>query len=149
MHIFKKILSHIVLYFLITNVSYGDVIKNFEIVGNKRISDETILMFSNLEIGNNISQDQLNDALKELYYTDYFKNVTISYNNNIVKIIVVENPIIQKININGVKERKLREIIDEVTSKLNKYPLIENKIKDQVTLLKNILKSYGYYFVKL
>ena len=149
MHIFKKLLFHIILFFLLTNFTHGDVIKNFEIVGNKRISDETILMFSNLEIGSNINQDQLNNALKELYYTDYFKNVTISYNNNIVKIIVVENPIIQKIIINGVKEKKLREIIDEVTSKLNKYPLIENKIKDQVTLLKNILKSYGYYFVEL
>jgi len=149
MHIFKKILSYIILHFFFVNFSYADVIKKFDIVGNKRISDETILMFSNLEIGKNINQDQLNNALKELFYTDYFKNVTISYDNNIVKIIVVENPIIQKIIINGIKEKKLREIIDEVTSKLNKYPLIENKINDQVTLLKNILKSYGYYFVKL
>ncbi len=149
MHIFKKILSYFILQFFFINFSYGDVINNFEIVGNKRISDETILMFSNLEIGSNFNKDQLNNALKELYYTDYFENVTISYDNNIVKIIVVENPIIQKIIINGVKERKLIEIIDEVTSKLNKYPLIENKINDQVILLKNILKSYGYYFVKL
>ena len=36
-----------------------------------------------------------------------------------------------------------------VTSKINKYPLIESKINDQVNLLKNILKSYGYYFVEL
>ena len=41
------------------------------------------------------------------------------------------------------------EIIDDVTSKINKYPLIDSKISDQVNLLKNILKSYGYYFVKL
>ncbi len=149
MHYFKKLISYIILYFLFTNLSYGEVIKNFKIVGNKRISDETILMFSNLEIGSNINQQQLNNALKELYYTDYFENVTISYDNNIIKITVVENPIIQKIIINGVKDRKLNEMIDEVTSKLNKYPLIENKIKNQATLLKNILKSYGYYFVKL
>ncbi len=149
MHIFKKILYYFILYFFFINHSYGDVVKKFEIAGNKRISDETILMFSNLEIGSSINQNQLNKALKELYYTDYFENVTISYDNNIVKIIVVENPIIQKIIINGVKENKLREVIDEVTSKLNKYPLIENKINDQVILLKNILKSYGYYFVKL
>ena len=30
-----------------------------------------------------------------------------------------------------------------------KYLFVENKISDQVNLLKNILKSYGYYFVEL
>ena len=106
-------------------------------------------MFSNLKIGQDINENNLNNALKELYYTDYFKDVKISVDNNIIIIDVVENPIIQKIIINGVKDRNLLEIIDDVTSKINKYPLIESKIKEQVNLLKNILKSYGYYFVKL
>ena len=33
--------------------------------------------------------------------------------------------------------------------KIEKYPFVENKINEQKILLKNILKSYGYYFVKL
>ena len=36
-----------------------------------------------------------------------------------------------------------------LTKKIEKYPFVENKINEQVILLKNILKSYGYYFVKL
>ena len=145
----KKILFLTILQFFFFNLSYSDSIKKFEIYGNDRISDETILMFSNLEIGQDINENDLNDALKELYYTDYFKDVSISVEKNIVIIKVVENPIIQKIIINGVKEGNLLEIIDDVTSKINKYPLIDSKISDQVNLLKNILKSYGYYFVKL
>ena len=145
----KKILFLLILKFFFFNLSYSDSIKKFEIYGNDRISDETILMFSDLEIGQDITENDLNDALKELYYTDYFKDVSISVEKNIVIIKVVENPIIQKIIINGVKEGNLLEIIDDVTSKINKYPLIDSKISDQVNLLKNILKSYGYYFVKL
>ena len=145
----KKILFLTILQFFFFNLSYSDSIKKFEIYGNDRISDETILMFSNLEIGQDINENDLNDSLKELYYTDYFKDVSISVEKNIVIIKVVENPIIQKIIINGVKEGNLLEIIDDVTSKINKYPLIDSKISDQVNLLKNILKSYGYYFVKL
>ena len=34
-------------------------------------------MFSNLKIGDEINKNNLNKALKELYYTDYFKNVKI------------------------------------------------------------------------
>ena len=145
----KKILFLTILQFFFFNLSYSDSIKKFEIYGNDRISDETILMFSDLEIGQDITENDLNDSLKELYYTDYFKDVSISVEKNIVIIKVVENPIIQKIIINGVKEGNLLEIIDDVTSKINKYPLIDSKISDQVNLLKNILKSYGYYFVKL
>ena len=147
--LFKKIVYLIILQFFIFKISHSENIKNFQIIGNDRISNETILMFSNLKIGQDINENNLNNALKELYYTDYFKDVKISVDNNIIIIDVVENPIIQKIIINGVKDRNLLEIIDDVTSKINKYPLIESKIKEQVNLLKNILKSYGYYFVKL
>ena len=108
-----------------------------------------LIMFSSLKIGQKINKDQLNNSLKELYYTDYFKNVELSFDNNIVKIIVVENPIIQSITIEGIKGNSLNEKILEITSKIEKYPFVENKINEQVNLLKNILKSYGYYFVKL
>ena len=33
--------------------------------------------------------------------------------------------------------------------KIEKYPFVESKINDQVNLLKNILKSFGFYFVEL
>ncbi len=146
---FLKIIFIVILQFNISKISYSDVIKNFEIKGNDRVSKETILMFSNLEIGDNYNPDILNKALKELYYTDYFKDVKILFKKDIVTIVVEENPIIQSININGIEEDRLYEIIQEVTSKIDKYPLIESKINEQINLLKNILKSYGYYFVEL
>ena len=145
----KKIFIFLFINLLFYNFSYSDVIKSIEIKGNERITDETVIMFSSLKIGQKINKDQLNNSLKELYYTDYFKNVELSFDNNIVKIIVVENPIIQSITIEGIKGNSLNEKILEITSKIEKYPFVENKINEQVILLKNILKSYGYYFVKL
>ena len=148
-NILKKISLIFFFQIFISNFSYSETIKKFDISGNVRVSDETILMFSNLEIGDEIDQSKLNAALKELYYTDYFNDVKISKVNGTISIIVKENPIIQKIIVNGVKDKKLNEIIDEVTSSIDKYPLIESKISDQINLLKNIFKSYGYYFVEL
>ena len=51
--------------------------------------------------------------------------------------------------ISGVDDKNIYNIVKEVTSKVEKYPFVENKISEQINLLKNILKSYGYYFVKL
>ena len=47
------------LFFLFTGYSLSDVIKDFNIEGNVRVADETIIMFSNLEIGEQISQKNL------------------------------------------------------------------------------------------
>ena len=145
----KKILFVIIFQFIFLHKSFSDIIKDFNIQGNDRIADETIIMFSSLKVGDNLSQDILNEALKSLYYTDYFKNVEISYENQIVNINVIENPIIQTILIEGIKEKNISKKISEVTSKIEKYPFVENKINEQVILLKNILRSYGYYFVEL
>ena len=129
--------------------SYAERIENFIIEGNERVSKETIIMFSNLKIGDDINDNILNNALKELYYTDYFKNVIISKNKSVIIIKVNENPIIQSVVIKGAEKNSIYEKLTEVTKKIEKYPFVENKINDQVTLLNNILKSNGYYFVKI
>ena len=54
-------------------------------------------MFSNLEIGQSINDNILNSLIKELYNTNYFKNIYVSSNNGIYEIEVEENPIIQKL----------------------------------------------------
>ena len=124
------------------------VIKNFVINGNDRVSNETIIMLSNLEIGKYFWYD-LNKALKDLYFTDYFKNVDISFSNGTININVDENPIVQAVKITGIKSNNIYENIKKSTNRIEKYPFVESKINDQAILLKNILKSYGYYFVKL
>ena len=149
----KKFLQIILLLFyfktFFINCAFSDTIKNFVIQGNDRVSNETIVMFSNLDIGENFDQDKLNAALKELYFTDYFSDVSISEVDGTIFIKVKENPIIQTISVNGIKKDLLLENIKKITSKLEKYPFNDARINEQSILLKNILKSYGYYFVKL
>ena len=132
-----------------TQISYAEKIKKFKIIGNDRVSDQTIIMFSNLNLNDKITPEILNNALKELYYTNYFDTVTVTNNSGIIEFSVVENPIIEEIQIEGIDNKKILENLKKITKKSEKYPFIENTINDQVTLIKNILKSYGYYFVEL
>ena len=78
----------IVLFFLLINQSYSEAIKDFEIAGNKRISDATVVLFSKLKINQDISDEDLNNVIKELYSTNYFKDVKISFSNQLFKITV-------------------------------------------------------------
>tara|TARA_B100001027_G_scaffold51306_1_gene34144 strand:+ start:254 stop:2503 length:2250 start_codon:yes stop_codon:yes gene_type:complete len=127
----------------------SEIIKKIEIYGNERVSDQTIVIFSNLKVGDNIKTNDLNISLKEIYSTNYFEDVKMSFEDGVIKINVKENPIIQSVLINGIKKNNVYEKIREETSKIEKYPFIKNQINQQVILLKNILKSYGYYFVEV
>ena len=60
-------------FFLFINISFAQKINKFSISGNERVTNETIIMFSNLEIGQEVNNKILNNALKDLYYTNYFK----------------------------------------------------------------------------
>ena len=149
MKIYKFFVFLLFFYLSSFNISYSETIKKFNIKGNERVSDETIIMFSNLEIGDNIDQDKLNSALKELYKTNYFKNIFISNSSGNINIDVIENPIIQLVEINGIDDKKILENLKKVTAKQEKYPFIETDVSEKTNLLKNLLKSFGYYFVKL
>ena len=148
-HYLIKLFFFLLLNILITSNSYSEILKKINVSGNDRVSKETVIMFSKLNIGDDIKNEDLNNALKNLYYTDYFKNVTINLDNGVVNISVIENPIIQFVKIKGVDKKKIFENIKELTSKIEKYPFVENKINDQVALIKNTLKSNGYYFSDL
>ena len=140
----------IIFFYLILQINLkAEIIKDFLINGNDRVADETIIIFSNLNVGDEVTQQNLNDTLKELYQTNYFENISINFKDGIVNINVKENPIIQSVIINGVEKDSMLEKIKTITSKVEKYPFVESEINDQINLLKNILKSYGYYFVKL
>ena len=141
----------IIIFFTVFNhpILLAQDIKKILINGNDRVSDETVIMFSDLKIGDPISQERLNNALKQLYFTNYFSKVTINNVKGNINILVEENPIIQKVVINGIKDKNILENLNNITIKVEKYPFVENQVNDQILLLKNILKSYGYYFVKL
>ena len=99
----KKFFFIITFIILFSNNLYSEVINKINIEGNSRISDETIKLFGGIENNKDYSDNDLNNILKELYSTDFFKEVEIELDNGNLNIIVLENPIIQNLTINGVK----------------------------------------------
>ena len=91
----KQKLSTLVIFFFIFNIGnvYSQIYNEIKIEGNDRLSVETIIMFSGLETGLDITSDDLNNSIKELYKTDYFKDVQINTFDKIIKISISENPI--------------------------------------------------------
>ncbi len=67
--------------------------------GNERISADTIIMFADVDLNQNIDDVKLNEIIKNLYDTNFFKNVSVEIKSNILRLNVIELPIIEKVNI--------------------------------------------------
>ena len=83
----------------------AEIIKSISVNGNERITDETIIVFSNVEIGDDLIKNDLNKIISNLYETDFFKDVSVFLKNNILNISVEENYLVQSVEINGVKNK--------------------------------------------
>ena len=57
--------------------AFGEVVKKIEIIGNDRISSETIKMFSQVNIGDDLDDNEVNNLLKRLYDTNFFQDISI------------------------------------------------------------------------
>jgi len=146
----KSFFMFVLLYFfLIISYSAAQTFNEIQVKGNKRLSVETVLMFSDLKTGIVYNDNELNNAIKNLYETDYFKNVEFKVIDSILEIKIEENPIIQSILINGIKNKRILEQLTKITKKSEKYPFLVNKVENEKNLLINVVRSSGFYFSEL
>ena len=133
------------IWLLISGQALSAAVNKIEIIGNDRIADETIKMFISVDIKDEINDEKLNKILKDLYETEFFKDISVKFDNQILSIIVQENPIIEKIIYNGIKSSRILEIIKQDTLIKQRSSFNENSLKKEKLKIENILKSLGYY----
>ena len=143
---FKKFFLIITFSFVFFNSAQSQIIKKIEINGNKRLSNETILMFIPDIKDKEFYEESLNEVLKSLYDSNYFKNVTVKFENNVFLITVDENPIIQNIEYNGIKAKKIKQTITENLTFRSRSSFNPNIVKNDKKKILSNLKQLGYYF---
>ncbi|MBD1158118.1 outer membrane protein assembly factor BamA [Pelagibacterales bacterium SAG-MED17] len=136
----------IIYIFAFTSIIKAEIYNEIKVTGNKRLSVETVLMFSGLNTDRNLNNNDLNSAIKKLYETDYFKDIEILILKDKLEIKIIENPIIQTISINGIKNKSIIRQLEDITKKSEKYPFLISNVNDQKNLLSNIVRSSGFYF---
>ena len=79
----------------------AEIIKKIEISGNKRVSNETIKVYGDININQDYSENDLNKILTNLYSTNFFEDVKIKLSNGILIVQVKEYPVINDLVIIG------------------------------------------------
>jgi outer membrane protein insertion porin family len=130
---------------LFTVNAFSTTLNKIEVSGNDRISDETIKLFISVNISDDIDDNKLNKILKDLYETNFFKNVSLKFDNQILFINVLENPIIENIIYKGIKSNRILDIIKKETNIKSRSSYNENIIKKEKIKIQYILKNLGFY----
>jgi outer membrane protein insertion porin family len=91
------------------------VIRSIAVKGNQRLEPETIRAYANLSPGQTYTAETLDQALKDLYATQLFADVTIlGAETGDLVIQVRENPVINRIILEGNKHIKDDKITPEI-----------------------------------
>ena len=140
------LLSFLLNFLIFSSFSFSEIIKKIEITGNNRISDETILMFSNVDTGQSVKNNKINKILKDLYNSNFFNDVSVKIEKNTLFINVDEAPLIKDIKITGVKAEKFKKLIRDSLILKARGPFNDFLLTKEKNIIRSQLKTAGYYF---
>ena len=138
--------KYILIFILFFSTINAIEITNVKISGNNRLSNETIKVYGNISIPKNYSNEELNNITKELYNTNFFKDIVVSIKDKTLFIEVEEYQIINKIIITGEDASKFKEAILENLKSKENGSFIKNNISKDIDIAKKIYASIGFNF---
>tara|TARA_B100000886_G_scaffold330273_1_gene280552 strand:+ start:201 stop:2435 length:2235 start_codon:yes stop_codon:yes gene_type:complete len=136
---------NVVLFLLLSTFSLNaEIARNLKVIGNERVSDETIKVYGDIELGKNYKESDLNKILQNLYSTNFFEDVQISLDEGILTIKLKEYPLINQLVILGEKNKKYLEQIKKIIKLRQKSSFIKSYLSDDIENIKRLYSSAGY-----
>jgi len=119
-------------------------VQSITVTGNQRLEAQTILSYLRLRVGQAYDRSVLDQALKDLAATELFKDYQISDNNGALTIQVVENPVINRVILEGNKRLKEDKIRPEI--KLSPRQIFtRSKVRADVARIIELYKRQGRF----
>ena len=135
------------IFLLISFNLFGEIIQKLEVKGNDRIGQETIMVYGEITMGKDYSSFDIDEILKRLYKTNFFEDIKMSLSNGLLSITVKEYSILNSVDIQGEKSKNIKKTVLEKLQLKPKESFIENKLSQDINLIKKIYASIGYNFV--
>lgn len=125
-------------------VPVDDTIRSISIVGAERLEPQTILSYIKLRVGQRYTSAVADEALKDLGATELFANFSIRNDAGDVVINVTENPVINRIVLEGNKRIKNDKILPEI--KLSPRQIFtRSKVRADVARIIELYKRKGRF----
>ncbi len=122
----------------------ASLIQSITVTGAQRLEPDTIRSYIKLRVGQAYTQVAADQALKDLFATELFTDVQIRNDNGLVVIEVKENPVINRIILEGNKRLKEEKILPEI--KLAPRQIFtRSKVRADVSRIIELYKRQGRF----
>ncbi len=126
-------------------------IKDIRVEGIQRTEAGTVFNYLPVKVGDTLTAEKAAAAIKALYATGFFKDVSLEAQNDVLLVILDERPAIAQVVFSGMKEYSA----DEIKTNLKQMGLAEGRILDKSLLdraeqeLKRLYFNRGMYAVQV
>jgi len=122
----------------------ASTVRSITVVGNQRLEAQTILSYLRLRVGQAYDRAVLDQALKDLAATELFKDYQITDDDGALTIQVTENPVINRVILEGNKRLKEDKIRPEI--KLAPRQIFtRSKVRADVARIIELYKRQGRF----
>lgn len=83
------------------NAQSGAAVRDIEVVGAQRVDPDTVRSYMQVRPGDVLGPRSISDALKSLFETGYFSDVSIDMRGDVLVVTVTENPIVNRLAFEG------------------------------------------------
>ena len=120
------------------------LIKTIQVQGNQRIEANTVASYLLFAPGDPYSETRLDTSIKTLYSTGLFADVSIDPRDGNVLVSVIENPIINRVILEGNKSLKTDKITDEISAEPRAIFTRAN-VQEDVTRIIELYRQAGRF----
>ncbi len=145
---FRYLFTTAAIIFTTVPCSWAATAREIRVTGTERIEPGTVMSYLELKQGDEASQEALDSALKGLFATGLFADVTLSENNGVVTVNVAENPVINVIAFEGNDEIKDEELQAEIQLRTRQV-FTRTKVQEDVARLYEIYRRKGQYSAEI
>lgn len=129
-----------------SSTALADSIKSIEILGLDSISRGTVLSYLPVEVGDDYNNQVSGQIIRDLYKTSFFKDIEVSQDDQILKIVLTENPHIKYVDVLNYSDKVIDE--EALAQILKNMDLSQGKIFNKRQLDKLIAQLEASYIAK-
>ncbi len=121
-----------------------DIIEGIRVEGNQRIEAATIQSYLAVEPGDPFDPERLDDSLKNLFATGLFDDVVLRREGDELVVVVVENPIINRIAFEG-NQRLGNEVLEAEVQLRPRVVYTRARVQNAVNRILELYRRNGRF----
>ena len=124
----------------------AELLREIRVSGSQRVEAPTILTYLNIQTGQPLTDDVMNEGLKNLFATGLFADVKMKQQGGVLLVDVVENPIINEIAFEGNKKLDDKELMSEISLRPRQV-YTKTKVQNDVSRVYQLYQRGGRFAV--